>query len=99
FAAMTAMTAVAGPAAAAGLPEPAAVADGPKLLMTMAFVLCLDASLQAFGVELSYPTVAVIFLAGNALGSAAPTPGGIGAVVAASAGVCAVAWWPCQGTP
>ncbi|MGW8849453.1 flippase-like domain-containing protein, partial [Streptomyces xiamenensis] len=53
---------------------------GGMLLMTMAFVLCLDASLQAFGVELSYPTVAVIFLAANALGSAAPTPGGIGAV-------------------
>ncbi|WP_432744056.1 flippase-like domain-containing protein [Streptomyces sp. JH002] len=62
---------------------------GGMLLMTMAFVLCLDASLQAFGVELSYPTVAVIFLAGNALGSAAPTPGGIGAVELALTGALA----------
>lgn len=53
---------------------------GGTLLMTLAFVMCLDASLQAFGGELSYPTVAVVFLAGNALGSAAPTPGGVGAV-------------------
>ena len=29
------------------------------------------------------PTIAVVFLAGNALGSAAPTPGGVGAVEAA----------------
>ncbi|WP_346133894.1 lysylphosphatidylglycerol synthase transmembrane domain-containing protein [Streptomyces carpaticus] len=62
---------------------------GGMLLMTMAFVLCLDASLQAFGVELSYPTVAVVFLAGNALGSAAPTPGGIGAVELALTGALA----------
>ncbi|MFG2735244.1 flippase-like domain-containing protein [Streptomyces carpaticus] len=62
---------------------------GGMLLMTMAFVLCLDASLQAFGVEMSYPTVAVVFLAGNALGSAAPTPGGIGAVELALTGALA----------
>ena len=53
---------------------------GGMLLMTLAFVMCLDASLRAFGYELSYPTIAVVFLAGNALGSAAPTPGGLGAV-------------------
>ncbi|UED84312.1 lysylphosphatidylglycerol synthase transmembrane domain-containing protein [Streptomyces profundus] len=53
---------------------------GGMLLMTLAFVMCLDASLRAFGWELSYPTIAVVFLAGNALGSAAPTPGGIGAI-------------------
>jgi uncharacterized protein (TIRG00374 family) len=53
---------------------------GGMLLMTLAFVMCLDASLRAFGGELNFPVIAVIFLAGNALGSAAPTPGGIGAV-------------------
>ncbi|WP_420822045.1 lysylphosphatidylglycerol synthase transmembrane domain-containing protein [Streptomyces avicenniae] len=61
---------------------------GGMLLMTLAFVMCLDASLRAFGWELSYPTIAVVFLAGNALGSAAPTPGGVGAVeFALSAGL------------
>ncbi|MEV5969208.1 lysylphosphatidylglycerol synthase transmembrane domain-containing protein [Streptomyces sp. NPDC051921] len=56
---------------------------GGMLLLTGAFVLCLDASIRAFGTgstTLSYASVAVVFLAGNALGSAAPTPGGVGAV-------------------
>ncbi|MBB2912354.1 uncharacterized protein (TIRG00374 family) [Streptosporangium becharense] len=50
------------------------------LLLTMFFVLCLDASIRAFGGSLSFAAVAVVFLAGNAVGSAAPTPGGLGAV-------------------
>ncbi len=55
---------------------------GGMLLLTAAFVMCLDASIRAFGsdVHLSYATVAVVFLTANALGSAVPTPGGIGAV-------------------
>ncbi|WMX45178.1 lysylphosphatidylglycerol synthase domain-containing protein [Streptomyces roseicoloratus] len=56
---------------------------GGMLLLTGAFVLCLDASIRAFGhghQPISYASVAVVFLAGNALGSAAPTPGGVGAV-------------------
>ncbi|MBL1095874.1 flippase-like domain-containing protein [Streptomyces coffeae] len=56
---------------------------GGMLLLTLANVLCLDASIRAFGGELSYASIAVVFLAGNALGSAAPTPGGVGAVEAA----------------
>ncbi|MGP3982663.1 flippase-like domain-containing protein [Streptomyces sp. KR80] len=56
---------------------------GGMLLLTAAFVMCLDASIRAFGGELSYATIAVVFLTGNALGSAAPTPGGVGAVEAA----------------
>ncbi|WP_030545025.1 lysylphosphatidylglycerol synthase transmembrane domain-containing protein [Streptomyces albus] len=56
---------------------------GGTLLMQLAFVMCLDASIRAFGGELSYASIAVVFLAGNALGSAAPTPGGVGAVEAA----------------
>ncbi|MDT0342555.1 lysylphosphatidylglycerol synthase domain-containing protein [Streptomyces sp. DSM 44938] len=59
---------------------------GGMLMMTLAFVLCLDASLRAFGEEVHYPTIAVVFLAGNALGSAAPTPGGLGAVELALSG-------------
>ncbi|MFE5299593.1 flippase-like domain-containing protein [Streptomyces sp. NPDC056632] len=56
---------------------------GGMLLLTGAFVFCLDASIRAFGQghqTISYASVAVVFLAGNALGSAAPTPGGVGAV-------------------
>nr|WP_234352006.1 MULTISPECIES: lysylphosphatidylglycerol synthase transmembrane domain-containing protein [unclassified Streptomyces] len=59
------------------------------LLLTGMFVLCLDASIRAFGHDnqsISYASVAVVFLAGNALGSAAPTPGGIGAVESALIG-------------
>ncbi|MFF7650102.1 flippase-like domain-containing protein [Streptomyces sp. NPDC007983] len=56
---------------------------GGMLLLTAANVMCLDASIRAFGGELSYASIAVVFLAGNALGSAAPTPGGVGAVEAA----------------
>ncbi|MFE0171528.1 lysylphosphatidylglycerol synthase domain-containing protein [Streptomyces sp. NPDC059002] len=59
---------------------------GGMLLLTLLFVLCLDASVRAFGSDemttLSLASVAVVFLAGNALGSAAPTPGGVGAVEA-----------------
>ncbi|CAL9292254.1 lysylphosphatidylglycerol synthase domain-containing protein [Streptomyces sp. SudanB66_2053] len=58
---------------------------GGMLLLTACFVMCLDASIRAFGDEstsVSLAGVAVVFLAGNALGSAAPTPGGVGAVEA-----------------
>lgn len=59
---------------------------GGMLLLTACFVMCLDASIRAFGNDqtttLSLASVAVVFLAGNALGSAAPTPGGVGAVEA-----------------
>ncbi|MFI1963963.1 lysylphosphatidylglycerol synthase domain-containing protein [Streptomyces pathocidini] len=55
---------------------------GGILLLTLGFVMCLDASIRAFGGELSYASIAVVFLAGNALGSAAPTPGGVGAIEA-----------------
>ncbi|MFD7032739.1 YbhN family protein [Streptomyces sp. NPDC059917] len=55
---------------------------GGMLLLTACFVMCLDASVRAFGggEALSLASIAVVFLAGNALGSAAPTPGGVGAV-------------------
>ncbi len=56
---------------------------GGMLLLTAAFVMCLDSSIRAFDGDLSYASIAVVFLAGNALGSAAPTPGGVGAVEAA----------------
>ncbi|MFE1963183.1 lysylphosphatidylglycerol synthase domain-containing protein [Streptomyces sp. NPDC059479] len=56
---------------------------GGMLLLTCVFVMCLDASIRAFdngNQQLSYASIAVVFLAGSALGSAAPTPGGVGAI-------------------
>jgi uncharacterized protein (TIRG00374 family) len=61
-------------------PKKIATGLGGTLMLTAAFVLCLDASIRAFGGSLGLTTVAVVFLTGNALGSAAPTPGGLGAV-------------------
>ncbi|GAB3473036.1 hypothetical protein GCM10027440_01150 [Nocardiopsis coralliicola] len=56
---------------------------GGTLLQTLCFVLALDFSVAAFGGSADLAAIAVVFLAGNALGSAAPTPGGLGAVEAA----------------
>ncbi|WP_243718182.1 lysylphosphatidylglycerol synthase transmembrane domain-containing protein [Actinomadura sp. 7K534] len=53
---------------------------GGTLLLTVGFVICLDASIRAFGGSLPLTTVVVVFLTANAVGSAAPTPGGLGAV-------------------
>ncbi|MGW5650847.1 lysylphosphatidylglycerol synthase domain-containing protein [Streptomyces humi] len=66
-------------------PQKLVTGIGGMLLLTACFVMCLDASIRAFGdqsISLSIASVAVVFLAGNALGSAAPTPGGVGAVEA-----------------
>ena len=53
-------------------------------------MLCLSASVHALGGSVSIASVAVVYLTGSALGSAAPTPGGLGAVeVALSAGLTA----------
>lgn len=65
-------------------PQKLVTGIGGMLLLTGLFVLCLDASIRAFSgpdvPQLSYASIAVVFLAGNAIGSAAPTPGGMGAV-------------------
>jgi uncharacterized membrane protein YbhN (UPF0104 family) len=53
---------------------------GGILLLTTAFIVCLDASIRAFGGSLPWTAIIIVFLTGNALGSAAPTPGGLGAV-------------------
>ncbi|MFD3721377.1 lysylphosphatidylglycerol synthase domain-containing protein [Streptomyces sp. NPDC058674] len=65
-------------------PQKLVTGIGGMLLLTGCFVMCLDASIRAFGggQAISYASIAVVFLAGNALGSAAPTPGGMGAVEA-----------------
>ncbi|WP_240809934.1 lysylphosphatidylglycerol synthase transmembrane domain-containing protein [Actinomadura sp. WMMA1423] len=61
-------------------PSKLATGMGGTLLLTLAFSLCLDASIRAFGGSLPWTTVVLVFLTANAVGSAAPTPGGLGAV-------------------
>ncbi|MDA0637963.1 lysylphosphatidylglycerol synthase transmembrane domain-containing protein [Nonomuraea sp. MCN248] len=52
------------------------------LMITLTFVLCLYACVHAFNWQIGFTTVAVVYLTANAIGSAAPTPGGLGAVEA-----------------
>lgn len=63
---------------------------GGALLVTVLYVLCLAACIRALGGALPIASIAVVYLTGSALGSAAPTPGGLGAIeVALSAGLTA----------
>ncbi len=63
---------------------------GGALVLTVIYVLCLAACVRAIGGALPIASIAVVYLMGSALGSAAPTPGGLGAVeVALSAGLTA----------
>ena len=55
-----------------------------------AYILCLAACIQALGGSAPLASIALVYLTGSALGSAVPTPGGLGAVEAAlSAGLTA----------
>jgi glycosyltransferase 2 family protein len=56
---------------------------GGAFLVTSAYILCLEVCVLAVGGHASLAAIAVVFLTGNALGSAVPTPGGLGAVEAA----------------
>jgi glycosyltransferase 2 family protein len=71
-------------------PRKLAEGIGGALLLTVAYVLCLAACVRALGGSVPIASIAVVYLTGSALGSAAPTPGGLGAVeVALSAGLTA----------
>jgi uncharacterized membrane protein YbhN (UPF0104 family)/tRNA A-37 threonylcarbamoyl transferase component Bud32 len=65
--------------------KPAKLAEGigGAFLVTAAYILCLAASVEAVGGHVSLVSVAVVYLTGSAVGSAVPTPGGLGAVEAA----------------
>ncbi len=67
-------------------PRRLATALGGILLQNAGYVLALDASLRAFDVFLALPTVIGVYLVSSAVGSVAPTPGGLGAVEAALIG-------------
>jgi uncharacterized membrane protein YbhN (UPF0104 family) len=63
---------------------------GGTLLVTACYITCLAVCVHAFGGSLPFVAVAVVYLTGNAIGSAVPIPGGIGTVDAAlSAGLTA----------
>jgi undecaprenyl-diphosphatase len=56
---------------------------GGSFVVTTSYILALWYSIQAFGGEISFVRVGAVYLAGQALAQAAPTPGGIGAAEAA----------------
>ena len=63
---------------------------GGILLLNLAYIVVLAACVKAFGGDMNFAVVAVVYLAGATIGQAAPTPGGLGAVEAAlSAGLIA----------
>ena len=53
---------------------------GGSVGVTLFYVLAMAASLSAFHAGVSLPTAAAVYLGGTAVASAAPTPGGLGAV-------------------
>jgi glycosyltransferase 2 family protein len=62
-----------------------AIAAGANLLLSAAFSLALIAALWSVGAHPAILAAAVVFLAGNTVGSATPTPGGLGGVEAVMA--------------
>ncbi|MGW6919184.1 lysylphosphatidylglycerol synthase domain-containing protein [Kitasatospora sp. NPDC054939] len=64
-----------------------AVGVAGQLLVSLCLVACLYCCARAIGREPAFASVAVVFLIGNAIGNAAPTPGGVGAVDGALAGL------------
>jgi glycosyltransferase 2 family protein len=67
---------------AATHPARLAVSAAANLLLTAAYLLAFFAALYAVGAHPALLPAAVVYLAGNAVGSAAPTPGGLGGVEA-----------------
>lgn len=62
-----------------------AIGVGANLLLSVAYTVALIAALRAVGAHPAILATAVVFLAGNAVGSATPTPGGLGGVEAVMA--------------
>ncbi|MBF9067616.1 flippase-like domain-containing protein [Streptacidiphilus sp. NEAU-YB345] len=61
-------------------PSKLATGFGGIILVSIAFIACLDACVMAFGGSAGFAAIAVVYLAGNAAGSAVPVPGGIGTI-------------------
>ena len=72
-------------------PARLAISAGANLLFTAAYLVAFIAALRAVGIHPALLPAAVVYLAGNTVGSAAPTPGGIGGVEAVlAAGLTAI---------
>jgi glycosyltransferase 2 family protein len=68
-----------------------AVAVGANLLLSAAYSVALIAALRSVGAHPAILATVVVFLAGNAVGAATPTPGGIGGIEAVlAAGLTAI---------
>ena len=63
-------------------PGKVALLLGGSAIVTTTYIFGLYYSSLAFGAQLSLVTVGAVYLAGSAIASAAPTPGGLGAVEA-----------------
>jgi uncharacterized membrane protein YbhN (UPF0104 family)/tRNA A-37 threonylcarbamoyl transferase component Bud32 len=64
---------------------------GSNLLLTLGYLVAFIAALHAFGAQPALLPAAIVYLAGNTVGSFAPTPGGLGAVEAVlTAGLTAI---------
>lgn len=76
-----------GPRLVAMVQRPAKLAEGigGALMLSACYIFCLAASVLAVGGHIALTSAAVVYLTGAALGSAVPTPGGLGAVEAALA--------------
>ena len=74
-----------------GNPRKLAESVGGALLQVTALVFCFYACIRALGADVNIAALAVVQLVGNTVGTAVPTPGGLGAVEAAlSAGLTAL---------
>ena len=64
-------------------PAKLAMLLGGSTIVTVSYITCLYLAGRAFGMTLGYAAVGAVYLAGSAVATAAPTPGGLGAVEAA----------------
>jgi uncharacterized membrane protein YbhN (UPF0104 family) len=72
-------------------PSRLVVGMGANLLLTFGYLLAFLASLNALGAHPAILPAAIVYLAGNTVGSFAPTPGGLGAIEAVlTAGLTAI---------
>jgi uncharacterized membrane protein YbhN (UPF0104 family) len=68
-----------------------ALSSAANLVLTFSYLVAFIAALHAVGAHPAILPAAVVYLAGNAVGAAAPTPGGIGGVEAVlAAGLTAI---------
>lgn len=77
-----------------------ALSAGANLLLSAAYLVALFAALRSVGAHPAILPTAVVYLAGNAVGSAAPTPGGLGGVeTVLAAGLAAIGIAPHEAIP